>query len=116
MTIFIRTSGGGGIVLIVALALVFGRGGGISGVVVAVLLGLVVAVVLAVAVTATVVVRRVMPPRTPDEPLTLIQVAPEPGNGQIGHHATPAISAPVRLPQDQLEQLAELIRRTEPPQ
>ena len=38
MTIFIRTSGGGGIVLLVALALIFGHGSGISGVVTAVLL------------------------------------------------------------------------------
>ena len=116
MTIFIKTSGGGGIVLIVALALIFGHSGGVGGVLAAVLLGLFVAAMLAVAVTAAVVIRRVLPPRTPDEPLTVIQVAPEAAHTRIGHHAAPAISAPVRLPQDQLEQLAELIRRTERPE
>lgn len=113
MTIFIRTSGGGGIVLLVALALIFGHGSGISGVVTAVLLGLVVAVVLAVAVTAAVILRRVLPARTPDGPRTVIRVSPEPGE-----LAAPprALDAAVRLPQDQLEQLAELIRRDQRPE
>jgi hypothetical protein len=47
MTIFIRPSGGCGIVLIVALALIFGHGSGIGGVAEAVLAGLLVLVVLA---------------------------------------------------------------------
>ena len=107
MTIFIRTSGGGGIVLIVALALIFGHGSGISGVLDAVLIGLVVLVVLAVA--AAVIVRRVLPARTPDGPRTVIRAVPEPGElpGQ-----PPALEPPaVRLHADQLAELAEILRR-----
>jgi hypothetical protein len=114
VTIFIRTSGGGGIVLLVVLALVFGRGGnGISGALAVVLAVLVALTVLAVIVTLAVIVRRVLPARTPDGPRSVIRVSPEPGE-----LAAPprALSAPVRLPQDQLEQLAELIRRGQRPE
>ena len=113
MTIFIRTSGGGGIVLIVALALIFGHGSGISGAAAAVLLGLVALTVLAIVVTLAVVVRRVLPERAGDGPRTVIRVTPEPGE-----LAAPprALDAPVRLPQDQLEQLAEMIRHHQPPE
>lgn len=48
------------------------------------------------------------------EPITVRSVVVKPGaepGGQVPHYAAPALSAPVRLPQDQLEELAELIRR-----
>ena len=48
MTIFIRTSGGGGIVLLVVLALLYGHGSGLNGTVAIILVVLVVLVVLAI--------------------------------------------------------------------
>ena len=114
MTIFIRTSGGGGIVLLIALALIFGRGGnGLSGAV-AIILGILVALtVLAVIVTLAVEVRRLRPAPAPDGPRTLLRAVPEPGE-----LAAPprAIAAPVRLADDQLEQLAEMLRRAQRPE
>jgi hypothetical protein len=114
MTIFIRTSGGGGIVLLVALALVFGRGGnGISGPLAVALAVLVALTVLAVIVTLAVLVRRLLPERRADTPHTVIRVAPEP----VELAAPPrALGAPVRLADDQLEQLAEIIRRSQRPE
>lgn len=113
MFILIRTGGGGGIVLLIVLALLYDHGGGVSGTVGAVLLGLVVLVVLAIMVTLAVLVRRLLPPRESASPRTVVQVVPEHGQqaAEIPQFSAPAIGAPVRLPEDQLEQLAELIRR-----
>jgi hypothetical protein len=115
VTIFIKTSGGGGIVLLVACILIFGRGGGISGTLAAVLIGLVALVVLAIIVSLVILVRRFLPARTADSQRTIIRLSPGPGQqgaAEIPHYsAPPVLGAPVRLPQDQLEQLAELIRR-----
>jgi hypothetical protein len=114
MTIFIRTSGGGAVVLPVVLALIYSHGSGLSGTVGAVLLGLVALVVLAILVTLAVLVRRLLPPREPSGPRTVVQVVPEPGE-----LAAPprALDAPVRLADDQLERLAaEIIRRSQRPE
>jgi hypothetical protein len=122
VTIFIKTSGGGGIVLLVACILIFGRGGGISGTLAAVLAGLVALVVLAIIVSLVILVRRLLPGRQPEVSkleTSVVRVVPEPGRpstGQIGQYPAPALDAPVRLPQDQLEQLAELIRRQQRPE
>jgi hypothetical protein len=100
---------GGGIVLLVALALVFDDGSGISGMVTAVLLGLVVAVVLAVAVTAAIIMRRMLAVPAPGGARTVIRAVPERDElpGQPPALAPPAI----RLHPDQLAELAEIIRR-----
>jgi hypothetical protein len=73
-----------------------------------------VAVVLAVVVGAFVVVRHVVPElRAGGIVRPVIRVTPEPGE-----LAAPprALSAPVRLADDQLEQLAEIIRRGQRPE
>lgn len=112
MTIFIRTSGGGGILLVAVLLLAFAHGGGgLSGALAAVLIALAAVVVLAAVVLAVVIGRRLLPGHAAARTVRpVIRVSPEP-------HAMPAppraLGAPVRLPQDQLEQLAEMIRRSD---
>jgi hypothetical protein len=111
VTIFIRTSGGGGIVLLVALALIFGHGGGLSGTVAVVLVALVVLVVLAVlGVLGALAYRATRPPQAGSSmpPATLrAEVLP--------NTPRPAIAPEVRLSADQLAELAETIRRGERP-
>lgn len=109
MTIFIRTSGGGGIVLLAALALIFGHAGnGISGTLAVALAALAALTVLAVIVTLAVLVRRLLPERAAAAPRTVVQVVPEPRElpGQ-----PPALAAAVRLHPEQLAELAEILRR-----
>ena len=89
------------------------RASGISGTVAAALLGLVVAVVLPVAVV--VIVRRLRRENPSPEGfvrMPAIRVSPEPGEPAA---PTRAIGATVRLEQDQLEELAEILRRGERP-
>jgi drug/metabolite transporter (DMT)-like permease len=104
MTIFIGTSGGG-IVLIIVGTLILSRGSGLSGTLAAVLLGPVLAVVLAVIIGVTLIVCRLLSPREPATVRPVVVVSPVSSTAEIPHHSTPALSAPVRLPQDQLEQL-----------
>jgi hypothetical protein len=80
----------------------------------AVVIALTVIVLLAVGVLVAVLVRRALPQRDADRTAaTVIRVAPEPGELPT---VPRALNAPVRLPQDQLEQLAEMIRRGQRPE
>jgi hypothetical protein len=111
--ILIETSGGGGVVLLIALALLMGHGGGIGAAVAVVVIALAVIVALAAAVLVTVLVRRALPERTAAKIPAVVRISAEPGELP----STPrALDAQVRLPQDQLEQLAEIIRRQQRPQ
>ena len=107
MTIFIRISP---VVMVIAVvALIAGHIGGISVAFAAIGIGVAVALVLAVAVGSFVVVRHALPElRAGGGVRPVIRVSP--GPGELAG-PPPAIDAPVRLADDQLEQLAELIRR-----
>jgi uncharacterized membrane protein len=112
VTIFIRTSGGGGIVLLVALALLYGHGSGLSGTATVVLVALVVLVVLAIlGVLGCLVYRATRPPQAGiSMPRATLRAEVLPPDRQM-------LAAPVvRLPDDQLEQLAEILRRAQRPE
>lgn len=108
MMILIKTSGGGGVVLLVGLALLMSHGGGVDATVTAVLVAVLVAVVATVLAAAGYLLYRARRPgaqnRTSAPPATLraevLSVEPR-----------PAIAPLVRLPADQLAELAELLRR-----
>lgn len=117
MTIFIRTSGGGGIVLLIALALIAGHGSGIGAALAAALIALVVLVVAALVVLAAVLVHRIRRPVVQD----VVQI-PGPSRplwGSLDHPGGPRALAPsltVHLEPEQLAELAELIRRGQRPE
>jgi hypothetical protein len=109
MTIFIRTSGGGGIALLVVLALLYGHGSGLNGTVAIILVVLVVLVVLAILGVLGMLARRMRRPGGANVP----SVPPATVRGEVlpGQPRQMLAGPEVRLPADQLEQLAELIRR-----
>jgi hypothetical protein len=112
MRILIETSGGGGVVLLIGLALLASHGGGISAALAAVIIALVVAVALAVAGLGAYLVYRLRNPspegfvRTPAVRMPVVRDLPA---------AAPRILEPpaVRLHPDQLAELAEILRRRE---
>ena len=117
MRILIETSGGGGGILLIALALIAGHGSGISAALVAVVIALVVAVALVVAGLGGYLVyraRREVRPRfrqVVQAPLVRDQSSVLPAA------AAPALEQPaVRLHPDQLAELAEIIRRQRRPE
>jgi hypothetical protein len=113
MTIFIRTSGGGGVVLLIGLALLASHGGGISAALAAVVIALVVAVVLAVLGLGGYLVYRARREVRPhfrqvvhQAPLVHEQSSALPATSLA------ALEPPaVRLHPDQLAELAEILRR-----
>ena len=109
MTIFIRTSGGGGIVLLVVLALLYGHDSGLNGTVAIILVVLVVLVVLAILGVLGMLAHRMTRPGGANVP----PVPPATVRGEVlpGQPRQMLAGPEVRLPADQLEQLAELIRR-----
>jgi hypothetical protein len=113
VTIFIRTSGGGGLVLLAVLVLISTHGSGLSGALAVVLIALAAVVVLAAVVLAVVIARRLLPERAAPQGVSpVIRLSPEPESAPVQR---PALGAPTRLSQDQLEQLAEMIRRGRQP-
>jgi hypothetical protein len=108
VTIFIRISPV--VLVLVAVAFIASHMGGISVAIAAIGIGVAVALVLAVAVGSFVVVRHVLPELRAGGLVraSVIRVSPEPG--ELGRPPR-ALDAPVRLADDQLEQLAEIIRR-----
>jgi hypothetical protein len=107
-----QETGGGGIVLLIALALIASHGSGLSGAVTAVLIGLVVLVVLAIlGVLGCLVYRATRPPQAGiSMPRAALRAEVLPPDRQM-------LAAPVvRLPADQLEQLAEILRRGQRPE
>ena len=104
-------------VLLIALALLAGHGGGISAALAAVVIALVVAVVLAVAGLGAYLVYRARREVRPhfrqvvQAPLVRDQTSALPAT------SLPALEPPaVRLHPDQLAELAEILRRTERPE
>jgi hypothetical protein len=121
--ILIETSGGGGVVLLVVLALLAaGHGGGIGTAAAVALITAVITVVLAVAAIAVYLVRRGEPESHPTpirhvtaERVTEADPAPI---GQLTASTRRALEPggprEVRLPPEQLAELAELLRRQHP--
>jgi hypothetical protein len=112
VTIFIRTSGGGSLVLLAVLVLISTHGSGLSGALAAVLIALAAVAVLAAVVLAVVIARRLLPERAAPQVSPVMRLSPEPESAPVQR---PALGAPTRLSQDQLEQLAEMIRRGQQP-
>jgi hypothetical protein len=125
--ILIETSGGGGIVLVVVAALLAGHSGPVSAALAAVLIALAVVVALAVGGLVALLVyraRQVRPHFTyraevaPASKLaTRVANLPAQTTRAAGDFEPPALEAPaVRLHPEQLEQLAEILRRRERPE
>lgn len=112
MTIFIRISP---VVLVVAVvALIAGHMGGISVAFAALGIGVAIAVVLAVGGGLVLLWHRLRAEASPrGGSVPVIRVSPE--RGELPG-APRAIGAPVRLADDQLEQLAEILRRGQRPE
>ena len=120
MRILVETSGGGGIVLVVVAALLAGHGGGLDAAAVAVLIALAVVVALAIGGLVAFLVYRA---RRQDAegrgyaPYAVRQVRAEPVPPAVQTPERAALEAPaVRLHPEQLEQLAEIIRRGQRPE
>jgi hypothetical protein len=117
--ILVETSGGGGIVLVGAIALIAGGNGTISAAAVAVIVTLAVVIALAIGGLVALLVyraRQVRPHFTyRAEPVTEIRASradlPAQTLQDLGEFAPPAIEAPaVRLHPDQLAELAAILR------
>ena len=122
MTIFIRIGAGPAIVLFLILAAALsGHSSALGGTLTAVVLCLAVVVVLAILGALGYLVYRLTHPRAADTPplaATVLRVTPEPGQPgtAVPRYSAPALAPPAALPQHQLEELAELIRRGQRPE